>query len=329
MKSEKTRRIAYWDNAKAILIFLVVLGHFLLPVQSDRGALVNAVYYWIYLFHIPAFVFVSGFLSKRYAKRGADDVKKIIGYFVLYALYCLPYWANTALHGDLVRIFAPTGAQWYLLCMALWHILIPYCAKIKPLPMLLISIVVSLIVGMDTGAGSFLSLSRCIVFFPFFLAGYYFDGEGLNHISFKAKIISASMLGLAFIATYTFHDALKYHSSTLYGAVSYSEIPSGIMLRFLWYIASSILVGALLYVIPKRQYVFTYIGQRTLAIYILHRPIRDVIEAFGLYRYLPTDLHVLAVCLIISAALTFILSEKHLTDIFNKAFTFDYNFLIK
>ena len=203
-----------------------------------------------------------------------------------------------------MRIFTPTGAQWYLLCMALWHILMPYCAKVKPLPMIFISVIISLLIGLDAGAGNFLSLSRCIVFFPFFLAGYYFDSKWLNHITLKLKTLSAIILGFAFIATFIFHDAFGRYSSTLYGATSYSEIPSGIMLRFVWYIVSSVLVCALLCVIPKRRFAFTYIGQRTLAIYVLHRPIRDIFEALGLYRYLSTDLHVLFACVIISAALT-------------------------
>ena len=62
------KRSAYWDNIKAILIFLVVLGHFLLAMQK-KSVLVEAVYWWIYSFHMPAFVFASGYFAKSFVKK--------------------------------------------------------------------------------------------------------------------------------------------------------------------------------------------------------------------------------------------------------------------
>ena len=51
-------RDPYWDNLKFVLIFLVVLGHFLMPAPA-KGQFTRALYYWIYIFHMQAFVFVS------------------------------------------------------------------------------------------------------------------------------------------------------------------------------------------------------------------------------------------------------------------------------
>ena len=327
MKSEKTRRIAYWDNAKAILIFLVVLGHFLLPAVSDHGVLVKAVYFWIYLFHMPAFVFVSGYFSKRYVQKGGNDIKKLIGFLVLYALYCSPNWIISALHRDPILIFTPTGAQWYLLCMFLWYVLIPHCAKIKPAPMLFISVIVALLIGMDSGAGDFLAISRCIVFFPFFLIGFYFDS--VEHAGIRKKLIAVSILGFALACTFLFTDFFDQHSSTLYGASAYAEILTGAASRFIWYVIAYILVVALLCIIPHKQLPFTYIGQRTLAIYILHRPIRGVLRIFGLYSHLNSDIQVLTVCIVISVILTVILSTKTITNLLDNIFEFDYKILIK
>ena len=57
----QSNRIAYWDNLKAILIFLVVLGH----IVPECGAITYWLRFAIYTFHMPAFVFVSGFFSKK------------------------------------------------------------------------------------------------------------------------------------------------------------------------------------------------------------------------------------------------------------------------
>lgn len=63
-----SKRIDYWDNMKAVLIFLVVLGHVILPVRENNDVL-SVLFYTIYLFHMPAFVFVAGFFSKNYVKK--------------------------------------------------------------------------------------------------------------------------------------------------------------------------------------------------------------------------------------------------------------------
>ncbi len=58
-------RIYQFDNAKAILIFLVVIGHMTSDYVSD-SYMVRSVTLWIYLFHMPAFIFLSGLVHKRY-----------------------------------------------------------------------------------------------------------------------------------------------------------------------------------------------------------------------------------------------------------------------
>ena len=52
------------DNAKGILITLVVIGHMLLPIQGTTRGVTN-FFYMIYAFHMPAFVFISGLPACR------------------------------------------------------------------------------------------------------------------------------------------------------------------------------------------------------------------------------------------------------------------------
>ena len=54
----------FFDNLKAVLIFLVVLGHFLLPIHGESVLVV--VKRLIYVFHMPLFVFVSGYRSEEH-----------------------------------------------------------------------------------------------------------------------------------------------------------------------------------------------------------------------------------------------------------------------
>ena len=66
----------FFDNLKAVLIFLVVLGHFLLPIHGESVLVV--VKRLIYVFHMPLFVFVSGYFAKKIYKNGQYNFKKIL-----------------------------------------------------------------------------------------------------------------------------------------------------------------------------------------------------------------------------------------------------------
>lgn len=52
-------RIALWDNLKFILITAVVIGHFA-DFVVDRSDTCKSIYLFIYAFHMPLFIFISG-----------------------------------------------------------------------------------------------------------------------------------------------------------------------------------------------------------------------------------------------------------------------------
>ena len=206
------QRIAYWDNMKAFLIFLVVLGHFLLPAASQNGRVVAAVYRWIYLFHMPSFVFVSGFFAKSYVKRGGSDTNKLIGFLFLYVLFVLALAIIKSLFSKSLVCpdpFSTTSAQWYLLCMFFWYLVIPHFARIRPDVSLIITVVIALLIGVFIPDGSFLSLSRFFVFLPFFLAGYYLSGECLHKVRPWMTALSVLILIVVFILCLVGMDKLK------------------------------------------------------------------------------------------------------------------------
>ena len=76
------KRIPYFDNLKFILIYFVVLGHFLAPL---RGVIpgVKFIYMIIYVFHMPLFIFILGYFSKSLLKDGKLTNNKIFNYLTL------------------------------------------------------------------------------------------------------------------------------------------------------------------------------------------------------------------------------------------------------
>lgn len=69
------KRIYKYDNVKALLIFLVVVGHMTTDYVSD-SMLVRNITLWIYSFHMPAFIFISGLVHKQYIT--LEDRKSVV-----------------------------------------------------------------------------------------------------------------------------------------------------------------------------------------------------------------------------------------------------------
>ena len=75
----------YFDNVKGALITLVVIGHFLLPMERTRlvGSLINI----IYLFHMPMFALISGYFAKSVYRQGKYRSDKVLRLVWLYILF--------------------------------------------------------------------------------------------------------------------------------------------------------------------------------------------------------------------------------------------------
>ena len=60
-------RIAKWDNARWILITLVVICHFFENYLGNPVA--NSLFFYVYTFHMPAFFLIAGLFSKENSRR--------------------------------------------------------------------------------------------------------------------------------------------------------------------------------------------------------------------------------------------------------------------
>jgi len=295
----------------------------LLPALSD-GILIDSVYYWIYLFHMPAFVFVSGYFSKNYVNR-QDKEHKIAGFIALFVLFTFLLFILKLIFEHSIHLGAflrPSGAPWYLLSMIFWYLLIPFVSRINT-PVAFISLfVIGLLSGLFTDCGDFLSLSRTIVFFPFFLIGFYFNGNLCDKIRLWMRIVSIVFLLLCALTIFYYHDALSSFFKVIYGNCSYEEagltVKQGIIYRSIWYAVATIMTVAIMCIIPKKRWLLTYIGERTLGIYILHRLIRDIIKYTGLYDYCESEYVLLSVCLLLSVIITLVTSIRPFASLLSK-----------
>ena len=139
----------FFDNLKAVLIFLVVLGHFLLPIRGDNPLVV--VKRLIYVFHMPLFVFISGYFAKKIYKNGQYNFKKILYLLKAYVVFVVAIQIVYAIAGfekfTEIDFFSQSGAPWYLFAMIVWYLTIPLVRKCKAVPVLLLTVVLALTAG--------------------------------------------------------------------------------------------------------------------------------------------------------------------------------------
>lgn len=282
----------FFDNLKAVLIFLVVLGHFLLPIRGENFLVV--LKRLIYVFHMPLFVFVSGYFAKTIYRDGQYNFKKILYLIKAYIVFVVVIQAVYALSGfrdfSEINFFSQSGAPWYLFAMIVWYLSVPMIRNGRPVPVLAVSVFLALAAGYFKGIGDFLCLSRILVFGPFFYLGYYMDQQTLQQAltpGFRRVVLPAAVIICAVILAFgnRFSDEL----GMVYENISYYELDtvwSGAFVRLALMFAAFVISWAIMFLIPRGQTKISAIGQHTMPIYMLHRILRDVLMFAGIYDYL-------------------------------------------
>ena len=117
-----------FDNYKVLLILLVVIGHFIEP-SNDQNSFLYELKWGIVAFHMPAFIFISGYFSKRIPSLKKMLCGLVIPYFVYEILYYLLY--TFVLDKETGFYFArPKFSLWYLMALFAWRLFSPLVEKI-------------------------------------------------------------------------------------------------------------------------------------------------------------------------------------------------------
>lgn len=315
------KRDIYFDNAKFILILLVVFGHLLETVMkpSESGhTSIDLLYTWIYTFHMPLFIFISGYFSKGFSK-DSNFYKKIISLIVTYliaeTIYSLIFSVITVKPDMSVSYFVPTWIMWFLFSLIIWKATLPYVTALKH-PMVFV-LVLGVIAGFMSDISYFASLSRTIVFYPLFLAGYYIERERL----FKWKTIQSKVFSLIWLvllvliikAGFMLIENPVTLKALIYGSVPYEQMGlssiQGAIMRIVLYIIIFVTSAAVLCLIPQKEYFWSHWGQKSFYVFIIHGVVVKVMQGFGLFNNIDTLFETLFL-VPIAIALTALLSSR-------------------
>lgn len=271
-KSIPKKRMPYFDNIKGILVILMVFGHFLYRFGDSPmlSYIVNAVY----TFHMPAFVFVSGYLGKSERSQSFEGIIKLAFLFFIF-------------NGAMGIVFGiepltePKYSLWYLLAIIAWRLTARYISRFKFILPILICI--SLAAGLFPSINNTLAIARIISFYPYYMAGFLFSKEKCADLikngfgkrmleGIAALAVSAVLIVIALNVLKLDQDDL-----TMYAYKDYWGIPGRITLLAI----SCAMIFALMNLVPNKKLpLVTMFGRNSLWIFLIHRPITIVISKF-------------------------------------------------
>ncbi|WP_105035814.1 acyltransferase family protein [Cryobacterium aureum] len=319
------RRVPLWDNARWIAITLMVIGHAILKLIGEADV-AYTLYLFIYAFHVPVFVAVSGYFAKsgppdgRQMHRLLTDI--IFPYFIFETLWTGLRWIlGGKLDADklLPDYSTASWTLWFLLALLVWRIALPYLVLLRyPLT---IAILISIGAGYLTNIDGTFTLARTLGLLPFFVFGWKLRqwlltdtwlelSAGLiwrwraGAIGLFALLYLLIGLNIDTLRTLQVRRFLLYDES--YATFDYSEFWAG-GIRLAVMVLAFALIVAFLMLIPRRTTWFTALGAATMYIYLLHTFVLYPLRESGLLDG-PQPWWVLPGMIVLSVAISIVLS---------------------
>ncbi|NYV77087.1 acyltransferase family protein [Streptomyces sp. UH6] len=267
-------RDAFFDNAKYLAILLVAVGHIWEPLlPDDRGLL--ALYVFVYSFHMPAFIVISGFFSRSF-DASPGRVRRLVTCFVVpYVLFETAYALFTRWSDDdpqrPITLLDPTYVTWFLAALFVWRLTAPLWRSLRwPLA---VALVVAMLASLSPSIGEDLDLQRVLQFLPYFVLGLCLRPDHFALVRHPAvRVLSVPVALLCLAAAYWAVPRVSY--AWLYHSSAAQQLGmswwAGPVVTLLLFAVGVTLVACFLAWVPARRTWFTALGAGTLYGYLLH-----------------------------------------------------------
>lgn len=311
-------RIAVWDNARLLVMVLVVFGHL---IESIRGTTaVDDLYGLIYAFHMPAFLLMAGVFAssdRLSPKRLVGTAQLLVTWLVVEFAWALERAVTGHAPFPATFLVMPKWGCWFLVSLFAMRVLLPYVALL-PHPLILSSLV-ALGVGLVPAIGQPYSMSRTLTLLPFFLLGWALRQRGLDRrqwfLAPSLRLRAGAVLVLAASAAAVLAlMAMPHFSWELltwrrgYSAMHYGAV-RGLALRAATLGIAAAMTCAVLLLAPRRTRWFTRLGENTLYVYVLHIPIISAIQAAHLNTRMAATPLSTVVALAVAVGITLLLAQ--------------------
>ena len=213
-------RIFWVDGLKAFLIYLVVLGHCIQYTCSTYNE--NLVFYIIYSFHMPLFMFVSGFVSYKETVKMNVIVRRFVQLMIPFFFYTI---LGAIVKQD-IRIFIdtclyPERGLWFLWAL-FFIVLLNTCGKVlsqglrvSPLIGDIIVFVFLAIAGHCTDLYGIATIAKFYLYYTIGLYVRKFEGMVLKEATLK-PILFMTMILWATLVCLGINNTIGVRDNTIY-----------------------------------------------------------------------------------------------------------------
>lgn len=292
------QKIVKLNNIKGILIILVVLGHLMEVIKTDY----YYFYTFIYSFHMPVFIFISGYLAKH------ASIKKISNYLLIYfifqSLYLILLNSLKIQHNS--RYEVPYYHLWYLVSMIWWYIIVVLLNKIhlKNYVKVLIIIccfavssisrvytvnIVDLVNKYYMGFYSYyFSYQRTLTFLPYFMMGFFINKDILIKVysSLKYKRLILPIVILFNILVYYVIEISNLESlfRGSYGVDRILLCKTSIFIEMLISYVITLINGyVFINITTSEKNIITKYGENSLQIFLFHPLVVVMIKKYATF----------------------------------------------
>lgn len=302
----------YLDNTKFFLITMVIWSHVLSSLCE--GGICHRVDSFLYFFHMPLFIFISGYFTKVNDPAGFwKSIGRLLETLIIFNI--IHVIIRIALgkivigeEGFWSILYTPQWSLWYLLSLIWWRFIVFVSTRkfhLSPVKVFAFSVVLGLVAGFIP-VGRELSFQRTFFFLPFFALGYLCKNVRLDlAILRKIPVYVAAIILLLVLAGSLFTDF--EFKARLMGCFPYYRYDAPLIVslavRIGTYLACFVTAVCVLRCMPRREIKWISAqGAHTLHYYLYHTIIIYLFMVLGLYIKLPTTIY-MSVCYLLVVVL--------------------------
>lgn len=312
-----TIRNYHFDNIKALLIFLVVFGHLIEPLTNIP--LFENLYFIIYSFHMPLFIFISGYFARANTKGIKKLFKLLIKYEIIYGLVYFLLFSGTGSNQfgsflDIVLyVLQPIWVLWFLLSLICWRYMIIAYERHR----IVIIFLIMVVIGFNFIPFNFrvLSLGRTLSFFPYFLLGYLAKKHQFDFHRIMRNHTFTYYLAIIVVLFWALYSG-NVITELLYGATSFNNYSYSFAELFLFKVnlyLVAIAVSIIIFnIIPTTKTRFSSIGPKTLPIFLWHPVIIWLLIRINFFAHLQdfSSLSILIITSLLSSFIVLFLKDR-------------------
>lgn len=253
-----------------LLVTLVVVGH--AWVVLEQTPLRDHLYDFLYAWHVPAFVFVTGYLSRSFTwerRRLWQLVRTVAVPYVVFECAIALFRIHVG-GEEMENLFRdPHWPMWYLAALFFWRLMTPLFVDLRG--GLVLAVAISLVAG--HWAGDTLDMARVFGLLPFFVMGLKATPERLELLRRRWVQVLGVLTLLAILVATRWTDEWAstewFYYRALYDEVADSPVEA-VLTRALVLVVGTLGAWAFFALVPRSAGWFTRMGAFTLVVYLFH-----------------------------------------------------------